>query len=367
MDRIKKFIDCYVPVENCNFKCHYCYISHLEHFNNKTIKIEKSPQFIREALSKERLGGVCMLNFCAGGETLISNDVIPIVAELLKEGHYVMIVTNGSLTSKFEEISKLDERLLKRLFIKFSFHYLELCRLNLLDTFKRNVDLMKKSGVSYTIEVMPNDEIIKYIDEIKRFCLDNFGAFPHVTVARKENGNIPMLTSLSKEKYIKTWSVFNSSLFDFKIKIFGEKRKEFCYAGDWSFILNLATGDVKQCYRGITYQNIYSNIKEPIKKLAVGNNCVEPHCFNGHAFLAFGDIPNIDSTDFAQLRNRETSGEMWIKPTMCQFMKTKLYESNEEYSKKMKIKVNIVNRIYFLKNDFKKKIKKILHKKEGTV
>ena len=53
------------------------------------------------------------MNFCAGGETLLSDEVLPVVHELLCEGHYVMIVTNGTLTKRFEEISNWSEELLE--------------------------------------------------------------------------------------------------------------------------------------------------------------------------------------------------------------------------------------------------------------
>lgn len=362
MDKIKKFIDCYIPTEVCNLKCEYCYISHLENFNNKTIKIEKEPYFIRKALSKERLGGVCMLNFCAGGETLLANEIIPIVKELLEEGHYVMIVTNGTLTQRFEELSKFPKELLNRLFFKFSFHYLEFKRLNLLDKFISNVKMMQKAGASFTIEITPSDELIEYIDDVKEISLREFGALPHITVTRKENGEIPLYTNLSKEKYVETWSTFKSDLFDMKMKIFGEKRKEFCYAGDWSFVLNMATGEIKQCYRGITFQNIYENLDEPIKKLPVGNCCNEPHCFNGHAFLSFGDIPELDFPTFDELRNRSTSNGEWLSNTMKTFMKTRLRDSNKLYTKAEKRKINLRNKKHIVLNKIKFKIKKIIKK-----
>src|SRR5690554_1595272 len=97
-DRIVKFIDCYLDTETCNLRCHYCYITHQRRFNSKVAKLTHSSEKIRQALSQERLGGVCLINICAGGETLISKDILPVVKELLSEGHYVMLVTNGLLT-----------------------------------------------------------------------------------------------------------------------------------------------------------------------------------------------------------------------------------------------------------------------------
>lgn len=361
MDKIKKFIDCYVPTERCNLKCHYCYLSHLEGFKHKGVRIDKNPKFIRKALSKERLGGICMFNFCAGGETLLYREIIDVVKEILEEGHYVMIVTNGTLSNRFDEFANFSKDLLGRLFFKFSFHFLEFKRLNMIDTFFENVKKIEDYGASYTVEITPNDELIPYIEEIKKISIEKMNTLPHITVARKENGNIPLLTKLSKEEYIKTWSVFDSELFNFKMKIFGEKRKEFCYAGYWSFVLNIASGDIKQCYRGLTFQNIYDDINEPIKTFPVGNCCTEPHCFNGHAFLSFGDIPDLDTPTFLALRNRKPEGRReWVIGPMNDFMKNKLIDENKEYTSLMKKKINLKNKTKLGTRKIKKKIKKVM-------
>lgn len=175
MEKIKRFIDCYIPTETCNFRCHYCYVTQHRKFNNKIAKFNYDPSYIRKALSRKRLGGICLFNLCAGGETLLSEDVVKITKELLEEGHYVMIVTNGSLTKRFQEISEFGKEQLSRLFFKFSFHYMELKRLNLLNTFFKNVELMEKAGASYTLEITPTDELEPYINEIKEVCMKKNG------------------------------------------------------------------------------------------------------------------------------------------------------------------------------------------------
>lgn len=345
MEKIKRFIDCYIPTETCNFRCHYCYVTQHRKFNNKIAKFDYDPSYIRKCLSKKRLGGICLFNLCAGGETLLSEDVIKITRELLEEGHYVMIVTNGSLTKRFKEISLFDKKLLKRLFFKFSFHYMELKRLNLLDAFFNNVSLMESAGASYTIEITPTDELEEYIEEIKKVCIEKNGALPHITIARKDSEDIPVLTNHNFEEYKDIWKTFDSNLFEFKSEIFGKKRKEFCYAGDWSVYLNLITGDLRQCYCGKTIDNIYENPDKPIKFCAIGNNCTMPHCYNGHAYLALGDIPELDTPNYAELRNRKKiNGEEWLKNDMKKFMSNKLNENNEEYSKSKKIKINLCNK-----------------------
>lgn len=365
MDKIKKFIDCYVPIEHCNFKCSYCYIPTLDNFKRIDRDINLEPQFIRKALSKKRLGGTCMINLCAGGETLISNKIIPIVEQLLEEGHYVMIVTNGSLTKRFEEILNFaNKELYKRLFIKFSFHYLELQRLNLMNTFFENIKRMRDAKISFTLEITPSDEYIPHIKQIQEISMQKLGALPHITVARIENGEIPIMTTLTKEEYQKTWRSFNSKLFDFKMEIFNEKRKEFCYAGAWTYILDLASGDLKQCYRGKFIQNIYKNLEEPIKEKAIGCYCPEPHCFNGHALLAFGAIPNFaTNVTFEDERNRKcTDKTEWLQPEMKDFMKSKLIDANNQYSDKEKQKINNINKRYNRYRKIKAELKKMLGK-----
>lgn len=235
MDKIKRFIDCYIPVTSCTLRCHYCYITHHRLFNNKLPIFKYSAEFIRKALSKERLGGTCLINMCAGGETLLAKEVIEYTKALLEEGHYVMIVTNATVSKSIEQFSLFPPQLTKHLFFKFSYHYIELKKRGLLDTFFTNIQKVKKAGCSFTLEATPSDELIPYIDEMKQVAINNVGALNHITIGRDErySGNLPILTTMSLKEYENTWSAFQSELFNYKLTIFGKKRNEFCYAGDW--------------------------------------------------------------------------------------------------------------------------------------
>ena len=79
MSKIKRFIDCYIDTERCNLRCQYCYISQLNRFDKNITKFKHSKETIRQALSQKRLGGPCLINLCAGGETLLSDEVVPVV------------------------------------------------------------------------------------------------------------------------------------------------------------------------------------------------------------------------------------------------------------------------------------------------
>lgn len=350
MDKIKKFITCLVPVYVCNFQCLYCYLNH--HIENalnkgKIIPFADSTDKLMKSLSIERLGGICYFNLCAAGETMMHPQLIDLVSGLTKEGHYVDIVTNGSLSRKFDELlAALDGEQRSRMFIKFSWHYIELNKRNMMDKFLNNVNKVKASGISYTIEITPHDELVPYIEEIKDFSLKNFGALPHITVARNENTrDISLLTKYSRDDYKKIWSVFDSEMFDFKLSIFNVNRCEFCYAGEWSIAINLEDGYYSQCYVGDRLGNIY-DINKPLNLRPIGK-CREPHCFNGHAFLGLGNIPEIGKkTTYADERDRITeTGNHWLQPRVLEFFNSKLEESNEKYDDKEKKKILMCNKL----------------------
>ncbi len=328
MDKLKKFIDCYIDTKTCNLNCHYCYIGYSGKFQDKLMKLPHSPETIAKALSKERLGGCCLINLCAGGETLLSNDVIPLVQVLLAEGHYISIVTNGTLSKRFDELAEFSEENRERLFIKLSFHYLQLKERKMLDVFWNNVSKLKRAQISFTIEITSNDELIPYIDEVKSMCVKEAGAFCHVTIARDERTKeIGILSDYSLEENKKIWGSFNSELFDFKESIFYQKRNEYCHAGEWSLCINIVTGSVKQCYWEKEIDNIYEDMNRPIKTEAVGTACKLPHCYNGHAFLALGNIVELETPSYAELRNRiDVEGREWLQPKMKEFMSQKLGE-----------------------------------------
>lgn len=332
MDRLKRFIDCLVPNDSCILRCSYCFVGQKHKFGNKIVKFKYSSSFIRQALSIERLGGVCLINMCSAGETLLSSGLIDIVEELLREGHYLMVVTNGVLTQRIRKYAALDKDLLKHLMIKFSFHYMQLKEKNLLDKFFANLALIRDAGCSIGLELVPHDELIPYIDEVKKLCLEKAGALCHVTVARDiTKQSIEHLSRYSLDEYKSIWGVFDSQILDFKTDIIYKKRKEFCYAGDWTALLNLDTGDLLQCYDGKSLGNIFKNIDDPINFSPIGYNCKMPHCFNGHSFLTLGTIPELDTPTFDTMRDRvDSTYGPWLRPAMKNFMSQRLRDNNPQ-------------------------------------
>ena len=333
MDKLKRFINVHVSMSNCTLRCHYCYVTLHQTFGHPIPKLEHSPEFIRQALSKKRLGGCCHLNFCADGETLLLPRLVDVVEQLLLEGHYISIVSNCTLNDRINELIALPGNLRKHLFIKASYHYLELKRLNLLDSFFDNVRKLHDAGISLVIEITPNDELIPYVDEAVELCRKRMGAIPHFTVARDErHDHLPILTSLSRAEYRRVWGKYDSVMFDYKESIFGRPIKKFCYAGEWFLCLNFLNGDLSQCYGTPSFQNIYNNPKEPIHFKPIGKHCPEKHCYNGHALLTQGVVPGEKSPTYAATRDRVmNNGEHWLYPEMISFFSQRLYDNNSQY------------------------------------
>ena len=361
-DLLKRYFDIHVPVTRCNLQCKYCYITH-HHLSSAEVKPLAYPlSHIRKALSCERLGGTCLLNLCGGGETLLAPYIVKLTRELLEDGHYVMLVTNGLLTKRILELTEeIPYELQKHLILKISFHFMELKSKGLLDKYFANIRLIERSDISFTVELTPSDDAIPYIDEIKDVCLKNLGALCHITVARDESKpDIPILSTLSREDYIKVWGQFDSPLFDFKMRIFGEPRKEFCYNGLWGGSINLETGSFSQCYR-LRPIRIFDNPSIPIDFCPAGK-CEKAHCYNGHSWLTLGMIPELVTPTYLEMRDRITpDGRHWVGEDMRCFLSQKLPENNRALSPEAKRKALRKNHTNRLAHSVRRLVHLMLH------
>ena len=363
---VKKFIDIHVPIFSCNLKCDYCYVSQMPQ-DRKPPQFNYSAECVKKALSKERLRGICHFNVCGMGETLIPEELIEYIKVILENGHTVMIVTNGTLTKRFQNMMEFPDELKCRLGFKFSFHYLELLRLNMLDIFWNNVRLVKENGCSFSIELTASDIYESFIEEIKENCLENVGAVCHITVPRNEaTGGIELYSKHTKEKFYDIWKSFESPMFELKMRHWEEKRKEFCYAGLWSGLLNLGTGEFNACYRQPgSLGNLFENPDEEFDFCPTGK-CEIPHCFNGHSFLAWGVIPEINEESYLEIRDRvDNEGNHWINSEMREQFDQRLFFHNEilkEKKKKTYIKLHDIKKKRYFYTRVVNKIKKIANK-----
>lgn len=364
MDKIKRAILFHIPMSICNLRCGYCYLAQRdEYYQGEQIEYRYSPEHVAKACSVERMGGKCYINLCAEGETLLAKDIDKYIYALANEGHYVEIVTNLTVTKILNKILEFPQNILDHITFKCSFHYLQLKKRGLLDTFAKNVQAIWEHNCSANIEITPDDELIPYIDEVKEFSMKEFGALPHLSIARDDRAGHGYLTRLPIDEYDKIWTQFNSDFWFFKKTIFNKKRDEFCYAGRWSLYVNLATGTATQCYCSRYSQNIFENIEKPIEFIAAAR-CGDTHCYNGHALLTLGCIPGFTDVRYGDIRNRVRSdGTQWIAPEMLSFLNSKLEESNDLLTTDEKIKQErIMKRRYvkLLPKTVKNKVRSLL-------
>lgn len=65
MDLTKRLALCAIPTSICNFRCRYCYLTHrTEYYQGKQADIKYSPEYIAQAFSIERMGGMLFQLLC---------------------------------------------------------------------------------------------------------------------------------------------------------------------------------------------------------------------------------------------------------------------------------------------------------------
>jgi hypothetical protein len=190
---------------------------------------------------------------------------------------------------------------------------------------------MRKAGASVLLQLNLCDAYVPYIDEIKQISMERLGAWPQVALTRKEDTRpFGIYTNGTREEYLKQGARFQSPLFDFTVKNFAVQRKEFCYAGEWTGVLNLQDGILKKCYAEPGGVNIFEDVDSPIDFSPVRRNCKNIYCVNSSHFMSLGVIPSVQTPSYGQLRNRPEAN--WQTPEMEAFLHSRLYESNRQYT-----------------------------------
>jgi len=341
-----RFFNTSIPVSRCNLNCHYCYIGHTGGFLDRDETLHYSMKHIKNALHPKRLGGVCMFNLCAAGETTLFNELHELTELLLGLGHYVTIVTNCSLSEPICKITELPNKLTERLFIKCSFPYLELKERGLIETYFYNIGVIKSRKIAFSVELTANDEAIPYICEIKDVCMKYMGALCHIIESRDEsNLNFHRLTKLPIEKHQSAWSVFESPLFEYQQKNWGISQSDnFCYAGEYRLTLNIQTGDVYQCCGMKKLFNLFENPTESIYYAAVGTNCIYGHCYAAHYQSCLcGCLSEANTPTYAQERDRVClDGTSWLTPVMRETFSYRCSEYHNPYSDEKAFYINML-------------------------
>lgn len=344
MAKMKRLINFGLPVTACNMRCSYCYVSQMKWNAGELGSLDYSPEYIQTCMTKERLGGICHINMCGSGETLLPQYTIELARRMLENGHYITIVTNGTITNRIKEICDFPEEYKKRIFIKFSLHYFELKRLNMLDLFFQNIRYVRDNGCAFSVELGAADEYIPIVDEIQKVCIENVGGPPFAIELRKQYDfeEYSRLTELPLEEHQNGYRKIHTEMFNFQQEHWGKERCEFCYAGDWAVQMEAKTGWFRPCFiGGELIQNIYENPKEAIRFTAIGENCPWKHCYSGHILLSSGVVPSLNTPTYAKFRDhQDEKGNHWLTPSILEFFSSQFIDSNSEYSETKKKYIN---------------------------
>lgn len=296
------------------------------------------------------------------GETLLPADITDIVCGLIEEGHYVTVITNGTITERIKEIvERLKARaLVSHLEFSLSLHYLELKRLGLLLTFAENVRYLKENQVSVRLNFILGPSVLDMADEVKAYCKESLGMKTSVGIARKDvNGANELLADCPEEEYFRIGDGFESYHFEQQKQSYLQRcrrpeEKKFCYAGEWSFCLDLTAGLYTQCtgINRVAY-HFFERIDEPLRLDAVGKTCKAPYCACG-----FAECHNLIPEGCGYGRENDPLNEelRWITDEMRSAKFADLSLTNDEYTEEQKERCDLANMEY----EYKKGISELV-------
>ena len=275
-------------------------------------KFKLSPEEIGRAFNPKRWNAQRLfVSFCGMGETLLCKEMTDIICCTLKQGNIVNVTNNGTITSAINKLINLPKDLSSRLVFAFSLHYKELKNRNLLGVFAENVKNVMRSNSSFTVQLNLYDGYLEFLEEIKNYCLENFGALPQLALTRNQKNGMKIYSVHDMKTYRNFGKDFDSPMFEFACDNFLKKRTEFCHAGEKSYTLDLASGNLRMCYAEPQIFNIYDDLNATVPEISVGYNCHSDYCVNAIHFLALGVMPEVNCPSYAELRNRNSAN--WYK------------------------------------------------------
>ncbi|WP_428060823.1 polysaccharide deacetylase family protein [Candidatus Avelusimicrobium stercoris] len=332
-DKIVKYIDMALFSFPCNMRCRYCYVGQYasEQERAAIMPSKYTPKDLEKALNKKRMGGTCIVTFSAAGETLLLPHTLEYLKAILRAGHFLHVSTNLTITKHIEDLLSLSAEMRSRLFFKASIQYLELKRLNLQKDFIQNCHKIWKAGATCALEIVPNDDLIPYIPEIKKWCLENFGALPQLSLPRNEAiPGVKLLSKFSLQEFARNWEDFYSEEFRFKVSMWEKPITDFCYAGKVSCFVIINTGEMLTCPKSIVIGNFFEG--DLLTESAVAK-CPQKHCFVCHNWLGFGSCPPQNNTNYLLQRDRIGFGGVhWVSERCRHAFRQRVCENNKLYS-----------------------------------
>lgn len=159
-------------VENCNYRCQHCYIKYSFRENQK----EPSLLELTELFEQFKAYGVTSVSL-TGGEPLLREDIIEIIAAAKKNNLYCCLKTNGyflnsTLIKKLEKL-ELDEIILS-VYGMNNEEYTQVTGFkadgNLFDRFKENVELLVRTKIRTELRYVLLKQNYKSYSEFVKWC-----------------------------------------------------------------------------------------------------------------------------------------------------------------------------------------------------
>lgn len=235
-------------------------------------------------------------------ETLIPEETIDFVKGLIHKGHVVTVVTNAALTDRIHSLLEAPEEDLKNLVIKGSLHYTELKKRNLLDTYFDNLRSVINHGASAYPFLVIGNEYLPYLEEIRDLCVNRLGCVPLVTpcfAMRDEldlkHGTVPD-PPVTAELKSRVERLFHSRLYEECVRYTKiDPQETFCYAGLWSFGVNMGDGRIYKCHSSTTDRNFFEDLSLPAEELLkepVACSCGIANCALQYDFFSYNLMPD---------------------------------------------------------------------------
>ena len=75
----------------------------------------------------------------------------------------------------------------------------------------------------------------------------------------------------------------------------------------------------------MNFYNLYENPDEVIPFVEIGNKCSIAHCYNCHALLTLGTIPELSTPTYAEMLDRvDRDGNHWLTDKVKAFYSNRL-------------------------------------------
>jgi MoaA/NifB/PqqE/SkfB family radical SAM enzyme len=252
----------------CNFRCFYC-IAKAKTINKNIslnkININALSRFLKE------INKTAMIIF-TGGEPLLIENIIEVFSEIT-QNHYIMLITNLVNPKIAQLAEKINPE--KVICILASVHLHELTRLNLLDTFISNYNLLKRRGFIMFAEEVAHPSIFSRVEYYKKIFKDNDIDLRFIPFRGKWDNKIYPFSYTDEEKKVFDFgydTIIGNDKTDFTK--WHKRKKCACNAG-YNVFVALPKGTIRPCYKiKINLGNIYKSIK-PLKKII---NCPFSYC-----------------------------------------------------------------------------------------